>query len=92
MFLRPELLEHDNYSIHLDWRLTSDHTLLTINIAIFKEHVQTRKYIIVKNSKEEENFVDELIRAIKGLSTENIQSKKVLEHIIQSFINNTKRI
>ena len=44
------------------------------------------------NSKEEENFVDKLIRAIKGLNMENIQSKEVLEHIIQSFTNDTKRI
>jgi len=48
--------------------------------------------MIVKNSKEEENFVDKLIATIKGLNTENIQSKEVLEHIIQSFTNDTKRI
>ena len=47
--------------------------------------------MIVKNS-EEENFVDKLIRTIKGLNTENIQSKKVLGHIVQSFANDIKRI
>jgi len=41
--------------------------------------------MIVNNSKEEENFVDKLIKAIKGLNMKNIQSKEVLEHIIQSF-------
>ena len=82
MFLRPESLEFDNHSIHLDLRLTSGHTPLTVNIAIFEEHVQTRKHMIVKNSKEEESFIEELIRAIKGLNTENIQSKEILEHII----------
>ena len=39
MFLRPELLEHNNYSIYLDWHLISDHAPLTINIAIFEEHI-----------------------------------------------------
>jgi len=48
--------------------------------------------MIVKNSKEEENFVNKLIRVIKRLNMENIQSKEVLEHIIQSFTNDTKRI
>jgi len=48
--------------------------------------------MIVKNSKEEENFINKLIRAIKGLNMEIIQSKEVLEHIVQSFSNNTKRI
>ena len=38
--------------------------------------------MIVKNSEEEENFVDKLIGAIKELNIENIQSKEVLEHII----------
>jgi len=39
--------------------------------------------MIVKNSEEEEeNFIDKLIGAIKGLNIENIQSKEVLEHIV----------
>ena len=75
MFLRPESLEYDNHSIHPNQRLTSDHAPLTVNIAIFEEYVQTRKYITVKNNKEEENFINKLIRAIKGLNMENIQSK-----------------
>jgi len=48
--------------------------------------------MIVKNSKEEENFVNKLIKVTKRLNMENIQSKEVLEHIIQSFTNDTKRI
>jgi len=48
--------------------------------------------MIVKNSEEEENFVDKLIGTIKGLNIKNIQSKKVLEHIIQSFANDIERI
>ena len=43
MFLRPESLEHNNYTIYPDWRLTSDHTPLTINISIFEKHIRTRK-------------------------------------------------
>jgi len=72
MFLRPESSEYVNHPIHLDWRLTSNHVLLTINIESFEEHIQTRKCTIIKNSKEEENFVDKLIRAIKELNMENI--------------------
>ena len=91
IFLRLESSEYDNHSIHLDQRLTSDYASLTINIVIFEKHVQTRKCTIVKNSKEEKNFVDKLIRAIKELNMENIQSKEVLDHIVQSFTNDTKR-
>ena len=90
MFLRLNLLELDNYTIHLEWRLSSDHTPLTVDIAIMKEHIQTRKCTLVKNSKEEENFITELIRAITRLNTENIPSKEVLEQIIQKFTNEFK--
>jgi len=92
MFLRPESLEHDNHSIYPDWRLTSNYALLTVNISIFKEHIQTRKWTLVKNSKEEEKFINKLFEAIKRLNMENIQNVEVLEHIIQSFANNTERI
>jgi len=92
MFLRPTLLEYDNHSIHPDWHLTSDYTLLIVNIAILKEDIQMKKCTIVKNSKEEDNFIIKLIDAIKRLNIENIQSKEVLEYIVQSFADYTERI
>ena len=49
---------------------------------IYEEHIQTRKDTIVKNSKEEENFITELIKAIKELNTENISNVEVLKQII----------
>jgi len=46
---------------------------------IIKEYVQTRKHTIVKNSREENKFLAELIESIKGLNMEHISSKKILE-------------
>jgi len=82
MFLRPTSLKYSNHLIHSNWHLTSDYTLLTINITILEEDIQIRKHTIIKNNKEEDNFIIKLIKAIKGLNTEDIQSKEVLEHII----------
>lgn len=65
--------------IHPDWRLLLDYVLLTVNIMIIKEYVQTRKHTIVKNSREENKFLAELIESIKGLNMEHISSKKILE-------------
>ena len=43
MFLYPNSPEHDNYCIHPNWRLTSDHIPITINISILNKSIQTKK-------------------------------------------------
>jgi len=48
--------------------------------------------MLVKNSSKEKFFIKELIEAIERLNMENIQSKKVLEQIVQLFASNTERI
>ena len=47
---------------------------------------------MVKNSKEEENFIVELIKVITKLNIENISSKETLKKIIQTIANDTDRI
>ena len=39
MFLQFGSDELDNHSIHLDWRLTSDHVPLTVMISIIEKHI-----------------------------------------------------
>ena len=79
MFLRPEFMDLDNHLIHPDWKLTSDHAPLTVNIHIFEEHIQTRKWTLVKNSEE---VLEELIEAIKEINTTNLWSSEVLKSAI----------
>ena len=49
-----------------------DHAPLTITIPIIKEHIQTKKQMIVKDSKKERIFVKELIGAIKDIDTNDL--------------------
>jgi len=63
-----------------------------VNITIFEEHVQTKKQIIVKNSKKERNFIVELTKSIKRLNTEYITSKEDLEQVVQEFAHNIDEI
>ena len=65
IFLRPESSEYDNHIIHLDLRLTLDHASLTDDISTFEEYIQTRRCMLVKNSEEEDKFVNKLIETIK---------------------------
>jgi len=83
MFLQPASSEFDNYMIWPEWRLLSDHAPLTVNIAIIKEQIQTKKHTIVKNSIEESKFLVELSNLIERLNTEHISSKEVLKEIVQ---------
>ena len=76
----------------MEWHLTSDHIPLSVNIAIFEENIQTKKHTIIKDSEEEDNFVSDLIKAIKDLNIDDIQSKESFEHIVQTFANCTERI
>ena len=92
MFFRLGSLEHDNHSIYMDWHLTSNYVPLTVNIAIFEEFFQSKRCILVKNSEEEDKFIVKLIEATKMLNMEDIQSKEVLEHIIQTFTKCTEQI
>jgi len=46
---------------------------------IIGEHIQTKKHILVKNSKKQERFIEKLINTIAKLNTDNISDKKILE-------------
>ena len=81
MFLRKRSNELNNYSIYPDWRLSSDHAPLTIKISIVEEHVQSKKYMIVKDSEEKGAFVRELIKVFKNINTSNLLDVKQLEDI-----------
>ena len=58
---------------------------LTIDIAIYEEHILIKKYTIVKNSKKESKFIAELIDSIKRLNTENLTRKEALDQTVQEF-------
>jgi len=92
IFLCPFSPEFDNHIIYPNWRLTSDYAPITVNISMINECIQTKKWFLIKNSKEENHFIKELIDAIKNIDISSIQSIKALKNIIQILatnINNT---
>jgi len=82
MFLRYGLDEFDHHLIHLKWRLTLDHTSLTISIPIIDEVVNTLRLSIQQNSEQEVIFVEEVTSIFKNLDISCIPDKPHLENTV----------
>jgi len=87
IFLRPNFLAIDNHTIHPKFQYLSDHAPLTVDISIIKEFVSDKWHTIIKNRKEEDKFIAELIEAIKKINTEQLSNKALLELAVQEFTN-----
>jgi len=69
IFLQNSSSELDNHSIHPDWRLSSNYVPLTITIPIVKEHINTSKWSIVKDSEEKATFIKDLTSLFRSINT-----------------------
>ena len=63
-----------------------------MNIIIKKEFISKKKYTIVKNSKEESEFMKNFIRKSRSLDIVNITNKFSLESIVQEYADITESI
>ena len=80
-FICPNSTEFNTYHIHPDWRQSSDHTPITVNIPIVKE-VQVSKHALIKKSEEEDWLIAEVKNFIKNLKTDFIVDINVLQEIV----------
>jgi len=85
MFLRYGLVELDNHTIHLEWRLSSDHASLTVTILIEEQHTNNYRHSISKGSKEEKSFIKDLIKDISSINVSNLSNTKSLENVVGLF-------
>ena len=91
MFLWSSLSELDNYIIHPEWYLSSDHAPLTITISIIEEYITSSKCFIGKGSKEEEAFIKDVSWVFKNLNTSNILDSKSLDNLVNDLTQEIKR-
>ena len=87
MFLHCDSSKLNMHSIHPKQHLISNHVSLTITIPIVKEHIATCKRTITKNSKEEDEFIKEVIISFSKLDTLNILDIPKLEKVVLDFAN-----
>ena len=85
MFLRHGSEEFDNHHIYPDWQLISDHAPLSICIPIFEECFSTKKWVLIKDSEEEKNFINNFIASIYAIDTSDIHNENSLEDVVQTI-------
>jgi len=79
------LEELDNYSIYLEWRLSSDHAPLTISIPIEEQYIHNGKCSVAKGSVEEKVFIKDVIKDFTTIDTSNLIDIESLKIAINSF-------
>ena len=92
MFLWANVEEFNNHMISLNLWESSDHTSLSVCIIIKKEFIQDKKLAIVKNSKKEKEFVNDLKNRISCIDMSNIHNHDMLEDVTQEFASITKKL
>jgi len=92
MFLYANAQKFNNYSILTNIQGLSDHAPLSVHIIIKEEIIQEKKLNIVKNSKEEKEFINELRNGISCINMTNIFNYKKLEEMTQEFTSIVKKL
>ena len=85
MFLYVNTEKFKNYTILPDLQSPSNHAPLSVYIIIEKETIQDRKQAIVKNNREEKEFINKLKNMASCINMTNIHDYKILERAIQEF-------
>jgi len=92
MFLWFGSSKMKNHLIYLDWRLTSDHTPLTVMIPIVEEYIQTKKHSIIKDSNEKYIFIKELTKSLRSINMSDIGNITCLDSIVNEFTSSLESI
>jgi len=87
VFLHLSFSEFNHHIIYPDWRLSSDHALITVNILIHKERISHMRQLLVKGSNEEKQFVKSVIQVIKNLNTFFMYNTDALEEAVQLLLS-----
>ena len=82
MFSCANAEEFHKHMISPDLYSLFDHTSLSVNIIIEEKSIYNKRQTIVKNSIEEEKFVNKLKNRIGHTNIANILDYKMLERII----------
>ena len=85
MFLQCSSSELNTHCIFPDWYLSSDHASLMVTIPIIEEHIELSKQSITKNSKEDTEFIKEIVASFSKVDILTILNIDDLEEAMSKF-------
>jgi len=85
VFLQSRSAKLNNYLIHPNSHLLSDHAPLTVFIPIAEENIISSRFLIPKNSEEKAAFVNEATVIFKNLDASNITDHDKLDDLVNLF-------
>ena len=92
MFLHSGSSELNDHLIHPEWCLTSNYAPLSVTIPIVEKDINSFKFSIAKNSKEEIVFIKDVITSIKSLDISNLSNINRLENVVNTFASHIERM
>ena len=60
---------------------------MTVDISIIEEFIPNKQYTIIKNNKEEDKFIANIIEVIKKIDTKYLSNRELLKLTVQEFAN-----
>ena len=84
VFLCPSSPEFNQHHVYPEWRMSSDHTPITIEVSIWEERVLLSQYSLAKakGSNEEKQFIEDVILIIKNLNMSSIPNAETFKKIV----------
>ena len=92
VFFRPSSPEFNNHQVHPDWRLSSDHAPITIDITIYEETLSITQQMLAKDSDKEKYFINSVANAIKNMNMTSIQNVETLEEVVTTLLSNIEEL
>ena len=83
--LLTDIILENNKNFILFYWTYKVYTSLIVNIIINKKIIQNKWQMIIKNSKKEEDFINELKNIIDNINTSNICDRELLEKLYKNM-------
>ena len=92
VFLCSSSPEFNQHCIHPNWRISSDHTPITIKVSICEERISLSQHLLTKGSGEEKQFIEDIILIIKNLNMSSIPNAETLEEVVHWLVSKVEEL